>query len=154
MFFFVLLANTLNLLNLPFYMIDIVKGSGDSRCGAPRRDAQSSRPSEPVRTGTMDQPIFSFSGIGKVFFGVSVLKNIDLTIQPGHVLGLIGENGAGKSTLVNVMAGCFTRIPFATSRRSSVRAPRAARRAGSRHRFYPSGTQPIHQSLCSREHLH
>jgi len=41
----------------------------------------------------------------KSFFGVQVLKSIDLKISPGQVLGLVGQNGAGKSTLMNIVGG-------------------------------------------------
>ena len=34
-----------------------------------------------------------------------VLDHVDLTLQPGSVLGLIGRNGAGKSTLIRAMLG-------------------------------------------------
>jgi len=34
-----------------------------------------------------------------------VLDDINLTLQPGHFLGIVGPNGAGKSTLLNVVAG-------------------------------------------------
>lgn len=48
---------------------------------------------------------FEFDGINKSFFGVNVLTDISLTVQPYRVLGLIGQNGAGKSTLMNVVGG-------------------------------------------------
>ncbi len=44
-------------------------------------------------------------GIGKSFGGTPVLSDIDLTIAPGSVHGLVGENGAGKSTLSKIIAG-------------------------------------------------
>ena len=45
------------------------------------------------------------SGLCKSFFGVPVLKSLDLRIEAGSVLGLVGENGAGKSTLMNLIGG-------------------------------------------------
>ena len=37
--------------------------------------------------------------------GRTVLQSIDLQLQPGELLGLIGANGSGKSTLLRVIAG-------------------------------------------------
>ncbi len=52
-------------------------------------------------------PVLQLSGIGKDFGAIRALSDVDLTIAPGEVLGLMGDNGAGKSTLVKIIAGNF-----------------------------------------------
>ena len=46
-------------------------------------------------------------GVTKVYPGVVALKDVDLSIKGGEVVGLIGENGAGKSTLMKVLGGAI-----------------------------------------------
>ncbi|MFH5230653.1 ATP-binding cassette domain-containing protein [Antrihabitans spumae] len=50
-------------------------------------------------------PILQLSGLGKDYGGVHAVRDIDLEIRSGDVLGLIGPNGAGKTTLVNMISG-------------------------------------------------
>ncbi|MFD6141634.1 sugar ABC transporter ATP-binding protein [Promicromonospora sp. NPDC060271] len=50
-------------------------------------------------------PVLRLHGVGKEFFGTSVLREIDLTLYPGQVHALVGENGAGKSTVMKIVAG-------------------------------------------------
>jgi len=43
----------------------------------------------------------------KATFEVQALENIDLTVNEGERLGVIGRNGAGKSTLLKLLAGVY-----------------------------------------------
>ena len=45
--------------------------------------------------------------MSKSFGAIRALTEVNLTLEPGEVLGLMGDNGAGKSTLVKIMAGNF-----------------------------------------------
>ena len=51
--------------------------------------------------------LLELRGIAKHFGAIEALKGVDLDLQPGEVLGLMGDNGAGKSTLVKIIAGNF-----------------------------------------------
>jgi putative multiple sugar transport system ATP-binding protein len=61
--------------------------------------------------GTAMQPILEMRGITKTFPGVNALENVNLTVMPAEIHGVVGENGAGKSTLMKVLSGVY---PFGT----------------------------------------
>ena len=51
------------------------------------------------------------AGYGKIIKGVpetTVLKDVNIAIERGHTVGVIGESGCGKSTLARVMSGLLT----------------------------------------------
>jgi D-xylose transport system ATP-binding protein len=49
--------------------------------------------------------ILSLRGVSKAFGAVNALTEIDLDVEAGEVVAIVGDNGAGKSTLVKVLAG-------------------------------------------------
>ncbi|MCB2110364.1 MAG: ATP-binding cassette domain-containing protein [Defluviimonas sp.] len=50
-------------------------------------------------------PLLQLSGLSLTFGGNPLLDAVDLTVQAGDRLALVGRNGSGKSTLMKVMAG-------------------------------------------------
>jgi len=55
----------------------------------------------------MSDFLLQMRGIHKRFGLVTALDNVDLTVRPGEILGLLGGNGAGKTTLMNVLFGLY-----------------------------------------------
>ncbi|MDO9418119.1 ABC transporter ATP-binding protein [Pararhizobium sp.] len=49
--------------------------------------------------------LLEIKGLKKQFGGVTALSGVDLTINDGEILGVVGPNGSGKTTLFNVVTG-------------------------------------------------
>jgi ABC-2 type transport system ATP-binding protein len=47
------------------------------------------------------------SGLSHKLGTSEVLKNVDLTVPDGSIMGLVGINGAGKSTLLRLLSGVY-----------------------------------------------
>jgi D-xylose transport system ATP-binding protein len=79
--------------------------------------------------------LLELTRISKYFGGVRALHEVDLSVQEGEVVALIGDNGAGKSTLVKIVSGVDSpdsgeiRVRGELARLTS---PRAAAEAGIR----------------------
>jgi len=51
--------------------------------------------------------LLELRGVSKHFGAIHALTDVTFSLEPGQVVGLMGDNGAGKSTLVKVIAGNF-----------------------------------------------
>ena len=53
------------------------------------------------------EKIIELKNVTKRFGGITALNKASLHVQPGEVVGLIGDNGAGKSTLIKTLVGVY-----------------------------------------------
>ena len=51
--------------------------------------------------------VLKLENISKSFGAIQALDGVNLSLDAGEVLGLMGDNGAGKSTLIKIIAGNF-----------------------------------------------
>ncbi len=61
-----------------------------------------------VATSSSPRDLIRVEGVRIQFGAVKALDGVDLVINAGECLGLVGHNGAGKSTIVNVINGGLT----------------------------------------------
>ena len=52
--------------------------------------------------------ILECRGLTKSFGGIRALDNVELALQPGRIVGLLGPNGSGKTTLIKLANGLLT----------------------------------------------
>ncbi|OCI93803.1 D-xylose ABC transporter ATP-binding protein [Rhizobium sp. AC27/96] len=86
-------------------------------------------------------PFLSLSGIGKTYPGVVALDNFSMDVNPGEVIGLVGENGAGKSTLMKILGGVVK------PDRGAIRLDGAEHEAFTVESSIASGIAFVHQEL-------
>src|SRR6478735_3937306 len=98
-------------------------------------------------TPTTSTERLRMEGVRKTFGATKALAGVDLHVNGGEVLALVGENGAGKSTLMKVLSGAH--LPDAgemwlDGEPYRPRNPLDARRAG---------VAMIYQELSLAKHL-
>ena len=76
-------------------------------------------------------PLLSVDGVSRKFGSTWAVRNVNLTVEAGELVGLIGPNGAGKSTLYNLIAGALLptegEIVFESKRVTKLRSYQIAR---------------------------
>jgi ribose transport system ATP-binding protein len=68
-------------------------------------------------------PALKATNLAKSFGGFQALKGVDLAINGGEVVALLGENGSGKSTLVKILSGYHEPEPGGELRMNGVDVP-------------------------------
>ena len=53
----------------------------------------------------MSPPVAELAGVSLALRGLPVLEDVDLRIEPGDYLAILGPNGGGKTTLLRVLLG-------------------------------------------------
>jgi len=97
------------------------------------------------------KPIIVVNDLSKTY-DAPVLKNINLTIHPGEIIGYIGPNGAGKSTTIKILTGI---IPdFDGSVTVLGRDIRKEPLEIKRHIGYIPENAALYDTLTPREYLH
>ncbi|WP_196809049.1 ATP-binding cassette domain-containing protein [Conexibacter woesei] len=67
--------------------------------------AEQGQEATPTTPAASVEDVLRIEGVAKRFGPVTALRNVDLHLKKGEVLGLLGDNGAGKSTLMKIISG-------------------------------------------------
>ncbi|TDC15946.1 ABC transporter ATP-binding protein [Streptomyces sp. 8K308] len=95
-------------------------------------------------------PVLKAQGLTKRYGRRTALRDVDLTIPPGRVIGLVGPNGAGKSTLLHLACG----LTEPTSGRLDVLGSRPAASAAHLARVgFVAQDTPVYGSFSVADHL-
>ena len=54
------------------------------------------------------KPILECRNLTKKYGNFSALSSLDLTLEKGQIIGLLGPNGSGKTTLIKLINGLIT----------------------------------------------
>jgi simple sugar transport system ATP-binding protein len=78
-------------------------------------------------------PLLEARGISRTFGSLIALNDVNIQVNPGEVVGLVGDNGAGKSTLLKILCGALQPSSgqlIVDGREASFRSPKDSRERG------------------------
>ncbi len=110
-------------------------------------NAINSRAAQDRRVSPSRPAVIETRRISKHYGGVTVLSDVDIVVNAGEVVGMVGDNGAGKSTLINILSGT---IPPSSGEilingtRAAFQSPYDAR---------AMGIETVYQDLALAPHL-
>ena len=99
----------------------------------------------------MTTPTLQVTGLSAGYGKLTVLRDANVTVEPGSVVALLGPNGAGKSTLLAAIGGLLT--PTSGSVRlgeTDITKHRPATRAAAGICLIPEGRESFRDCLCGR----
>jgi D-xylose transport system ATP-binding protein len=90
-------------------------------------------PAMSATPSTQAHPTLELRGVTKSYGSVQALTDVDLVVNPGEIMALVGDNGAGKSTLIKSIAGIHpidSGEIFFEGAQVSIHGPKDAARLG------------------------
>ncbi|MDX6347697.1 MAG: branched-chain amino acid transport system ATP-binding protein [Streptomyces sp.] len=69
-------------------------------------------------------PLLEAKGVIMRFGGLTAVRNVDLTVNSGEIVGLIGPNGAGKTTFFNCLTGLYLPTEGTVTYKGTVLPPK------------------------------
>lgn len=99
---------SLMMLSMVFVMVSMSIASGERIAEVINEKSDLQNPENPeyvVKSGSIEFKNVNFSYKDKA--GEPVLKNINLSIQPGETIGIIGGTGSAKTSLVNLISRLY-----------------------------------------------
>lgn len=106
--------------------------ASDSAPSAPAPSRPPHRPSRPKAEGT--KPVVQLRNVSFAYpSGEAAVRDVDITVYPGELVGVVGQNGAGKTTVTKLITGLLKpstgTVTVAGLDTSAVRTSQIARHA-------------------------